>query len=143
FLTAIIDLLRRFPVFPMFGAGRTRLQPAYVEDMAEAIARTIQRDETRATTFECGGPRVYSYAELLRTVAREMGLTSRLIPVPFAAWHAVAWMAEVLPNPPLTRNQVELMRQDNVPTAGAPGFGDLGISPTPVEQILQEIRREH
>jgi uncharacterized protein YbjT (DUF2867 family) len=143
FLTAIIELLRRFPVFPMFGAGRTRLQPAYVEDMAEAIARTIQRDETRATTFECGGPRVYSYKELLRTVTREIGLKRTLIPIPFAAWHALAWIAEVLPNPPITRNQVDLMRRDNVPTAGAPGLGDLGISPTTVEQILQEIRREH
>ena len=143
FLTAIIALLRRFPVFPMFGDGRMRLQPAYVEDVAEAIARTFQRDETRATTFECGGPRVYSYEELLRTVAREMGLTSRLVPVPFAAWHALAWTAEVLPNPPVTRNQVELMQRDNVPAAGTPGFGDLGISPVTVEQMLQEIRRQH
>ena len=143
FLTAIVSLLRRFPAFPMFGDGQTRLQPAYVEDIAEAIARTMQRDETRATTFECGGPRAYSYEELLRTVAREIGLNPTLIPIPFAAWHASAWMAEVLPNPPITRNQVELMRRDNVPTAGTPGFGELGISPSPLEQMLQEIRREH
>jgi uncharacterized protein YbjT (DUF2867 family) len=143
FLTAIVSLLRRFPAFPMFGDGQTRLQPAYVEDIAEAIARTMQRDETRATAFECGGPRAYSYEELLRTVAREIGLNPTLIPIPFAAWHASAWMAEVLPNPPITRNQVELMRRDNVPTAGTPGFGELGISPSPLERILEEIRREH
>jgi nucleoside-diphosphate-sugar epimerase len=46
FLTAILKLLRELPVYPMFGRGRTRLQPAYVEDVAEAIARIMQRDGT-------------------------------------------------------------------------------------------------
>jgi uncharacterized protein YbjT (DUF2867 family) len=63
FLTTILKLLRRLPVYPMFGRGRTRLQPAYVEDVAEAIGRTMQRTETPATIFEFGGPRVYSYEE--------------------------------------------------------------------------------
>src|ERR1700704_6068285 len=66
FLTTMLALLRRLPIYPMFGRGRTRLQPAYVEDVAEAIARALQRTQTHAITFECGGPRVYSYEELLR-----------------------------------------------------------------------------
>src|SRR6266566_5398290 len=61
FLTTILELLRRLPIYPMFGRGRTRLQPAYVEDVAEAIARALQRTQTHDITFECGGPRVYSY----------------------------------------------------------------------------------
>src|SRR6202043_3967171 len=61
FLTTILRLLRLLPVYPMFGRGRTRLQPAYVEDVAEAIGRTMQRAETPSTIFEFGGPRVYSY----------------------------------------------------------------------------------
>jgi uncharacterized protein YbjT (DUF2867 family) len=69
FLTTIIKLLRGLPVYPMFGRGRTRLQPAYAEDVAEAITRIIKRAETHSMIFECGGPRVYSYEELLRTVA--------------------------------------------------------------------------
>jgi uncharacterized protein YbjT (DUF2867 family) len=139
FLTAILDLLRRLPVYPMFGRGRTRLQPAYAEDIAEAIARVIQRAETHAMIFECGGPRVYSYEELLRTIAREAGLKPILIPVTFAAWHVVAWIAEMLPSPPVTRNQVELMQVDNVCSAEMPGFGQLGISPHSVEEILQQM----
>jgi uncharacterized protein YbjT (DUF2867 family) len=63
FLTAILKLLRQLPVYPMFGRGRTRLQPAYVEDVAEAIARIMQRDGTPSMIFEFGGPRVYSYEE--------------------------------------------------------------------------------
>jgi uncharacterized protein YbjT (DUF2867 family) len=143
FLTAILRLLQQFPVFPMFGRGRTRLQPAFVEDIAEAVARVIQRDETRAKTFECAGPEVYSYEELLRAIAREAQLKPKLVPVPFPVWHALAWVAELLPTPPVTRNQVELMQRDNVPSPGMPGFADLGISPHGVGEILQEIMWEH
>src|ERR1700675_4540964 len=143
FLTAILRLLRQFPIYPMFGRGLTRLQPAYVEDVAEAIARVLQRTEMHASTFECGGPRVYSYEKLLRAVAHEASLKPMLIPIPFAAWHALAWFAEMLASPPVTRNQVELMQVDNVSSPEMPGFGELGISPHSVEEILQEILWDH
>ena len=139
FLTPIVALLRKLPVFPMFGRGRTRLQPAHVGDVAEAIARAVERPDMRAVTFECGGPRIYSYEELLRTVAREARLEARLVPMPFAAWHALALMGEMLPNPPVTRNQIELMQVDNVASPDMPGFAELGISPRPLETILREM----
>jgi uncharacterized protein YbjT (DUF2867 family) len=141
FLTTILELLRRLPIYPMFGRGRTRLQPAYVEDVAEAIARALQRTQTHAITFECGGPRVYSYEELLHALAREADLKRILIPLPFAAWRALAWTAELLPNPPVTRNQVELMQVDNVCSPGVPGFAELGIPPQSVENMLEQTLR--
>jgi NADH dehydrogenase len=64
-----------------------------------------------------------------------------LVPVPFAAWHGLAWVAEMLPSAPVTRNQVELMEIDTVVSAGAPGFADLGISPRALEDVLQTILR--
>ena len=138
FLTTILKLLR-FPIYPMFGRGRTRLQPAYVEDVAEGIARALQGSAKNAVTFECGGPRVYSYEDLLRTVAHQAHLKPLLIPVPFAAWHAIAGVAELFPSPPVTRNQVELMQVDNVTSPEMPGFAELAITPRSVEEILQEI----
>ena len=144
FLTAILKLLGRLPIYPMFGHGLTKLQPAYVEDVAEAIARALERTEMHAITFECGGPRVYTYDELLRIIAQEAKLKPMLmIPIPFAAWHVLAWFAEMLPSPPITRNQVELMQVDNVASPEMPGFGELGISPHSIEEILQEILWEH
>jgi uncharacterized protein YbjT (DUF2867 family) len=146
FLTIILKLLRRLPIYPMFGRGQTRLQPAYVEDVAEAIATVLQGTETHAITYECGGPCVYSYKEFLRAVAHEAGLRQPLlIPLPFGAWHALAWASEMLPSPPVTRNQVELMQADNVASLEMPGFGDLGISPHLVGEILQEmlLLRDH
>ena len=143
FLTAIIKLLGRLPIYPMFGRGLTRLQPTYVEDVAEAIARVQDRKDVRAITFEFGGPRVYSYEELLRVVAHEASFKPMLVPIPFAAWHTLAWFAEMLPSPPVTRNQVQLMQVDTVSSPEMPGFEDLGISPHSLEEILQEILRDH
>ncbi|HET9538419.1 MAG TPA: complex I NDUFA9 subunit family protein [Mesorhizobium sp.] len=143
FLTTILGLLGRLPVYPMFGRGRTKLQPAYVEDVAEAIARALQRTDMQAITFECGGPHVYTYEELVRTIANEAKLKCLLMPFPFVGWRALAWLAEMLPSPPVTRNQVELMQVDNVASPEMPGFGDLGIATHSVAQILQESLQDH
>ena len=143
FLTTILDLLRRLPVYPMFGRGRTRLQPVDAEDVAEAIARALRRAQTQAVTYEFGGPRVYTYGELLSVVARQAGLTPRLLPLPFAAWHALARVAELLPNPPITRNQVELMEVDTVVSPNVPGLHELGISRHSIEDVLRQIVAGH
>ncbi len=139
FLTTILGLLRRLPFYPMFGRGLTRMQPAYVEDVAEAIAKVLQGAEANAATYECGGPHVYTYEEFLRAVAHEAGLKPVLIPVPFAAWHVLARMSEMLPGIPVTRAQVELMQIESVCSAEMPGLVQLGISPHPPEEILRQI----
>jgi hypothetical protein len=72
---------------------------------------------------ELAGPRIYSYEELLRTIARSAELRPVLMRMPFAFWHAVAGLAEILPQPPLTRNQVELMQID---TTASSGYFDCG-----------------
>jgi uncharacterized protein YbjT (DUF2867 family) len=141
FLNTLVQLLRRLPVYPMFGRGQTRLQPADVEDVGEAAARLMQRTPAEAMTVECGGPRVYTYAELLRTITRAANVKRILVPVPFAVWHALARGTEVLPGAPVTRNQVELMEIDTVASVGVPGFADLGISPRAMEEVLQSILR--
>jgi uncharacterized protein YbjT (DUF2867 family) len=102
FLTTIIKLLRQLPIYPMFGRGLTRLQPAHVEDVAEAIGRTMQRAETPSPVFEFGGPRVNSYEEFLRAVAHQAELAPRLIPTPLAVWHVLAWASEMFPSPLFT-----------------------------------------
>lgn len=143
FLTTILKLLSRLPIYPMFGRGLTKLQPAYVDDVAEAVVRMLQGPDVRATTFEFGGPRVYSYEELLKAIAHEAGLKARLLPIPFAAWQALAWFAEILPQPPITRNQVELMQVDSVASSEMPGFKELAMTQVAVEEILREILWDH
>jgi len=99
----------------------------------------MQNAETPSMIFEFGGPRVYSYEELLRAIARQAGLAPLLIPIPFAVWHALAWTSEMFPSPLLTRNQVDLMQIDTVSSPEMPGFTELGISPHSVEAILQRM----
>ena len=138
FLTTLARLLRILPLYPLFGRGRTRLQPVHVGDVAEAIARIVEGAPGAGhPCYEFGGPRVYSYAELLRVVADRTGARPRLVPLPFALWEALAFLAGFAPGAaPLTRGQVALMRRDNVASRDLPGLPDLGIVPTALEDVV-------
>ncbi|HEX2256275.1 MAG TPA: NAD(P)H-binding protein, partial [Afifellaceae bacterium] len=138
FLTTLVGLTRRLPVYPLFGRGETRLQPAYVGDVGEAVARIMALADP-AGTYELAGPDTFTYAGLVRHVARATGARTRPVPLPFAAWKALGFAAEFLPSPPVTRNQVELMQFDNVATPGMPGLADLGIAATPIGAVLAEL----
>jgi NADH dehydrogenase len=137
FLSVILKLLRRLPAYPIFGRGMTKLQPAHADDVAEAIARIVQRPERDPITFECGGPHVYTYRDLVRSVEREAGLEPKLLPVPFAVWSALARAAAFLPSPLITRNQIELMQIDTVASPELPGLRDLGIAPQQLEDTIR------
>ena len=139
FLTTILRLLRTLPAYPLFGDGRTRLQPVYVDDVAAAIAQVLRQTQRPYPIYELAGPRVYSYEELLRTIARTAGLRPRLVRIPFAFWDAAAGIAAFLPQPPLTRNQVELMQINTTASDSRPGFRVLGISPRSLEEELEAM----
>jgi uncharacterized protein YbjT (DUF2867 family) len=139
FLTTILGLLRTLPAYPLFGDGRTRLQPVHVDDVGAAIAQVLRQTQRPYPIYELAGPRIYSYEELLRTIARTAGLRPVLVRTPFALWDAMASLAEILPHPPLTRNQVELMQIDTTASDGRPGFDLLGISPRPLEEELKAM----
>jgi uncharacterized protein YbjT (DUF2867 family) len=143
FLTTILRLLRSLPAYPIFGDGTTRLQPVYVDDVAAGITQILRQSQNPYPVYELAGPRVYSYAELLRTIARMAGLRPVLIRTPFALWNALAGVAQMLPQPPLTRNQVELMQIDTTASESLPGFRALRISPRSLEDELEAILRQN
>ncbi|WMT92779.1 hypothetical protein [Pelagibacterium sp. H642] len=89
-LTPLADLLRRFPVFGLFGHGRTKLQPVHVEDVAEAIVCAMTR-ALHAPCYELGGPKTYTYRSLVETISRQIGKRRVLVPLPFALWRPLAW----------------------------------------------------
>jgi uncharacterized protein YbjT (DUF2867 family) len=142
FLTTILRLLRVLPAYPIFGDGRTRLQPTYVDDVAAAITQVLRQSKKPSPIYELAGPRVYSYEELLRTIARTAGLRPVLMRMPFALWDVLAGVAEILPRPPLTRNQVELMQIDTTASDNLPGFRVLGISPRSLEEELEAMLKQ-
>jgi uncharacterized protein YbjT (DUF2867 family) len=140
FLTRMVKLVRTLPVYPMFGRGQTRLQPVHVDDVAEAIARMLNRsDGADRSCYELGGPRIYTYQELLQSIAGEMGTRARMVPMPFAVWRVLAGIAEFLPGTPLTRNQIALLQHDNIASTELPGLPELSITPTALEAIVLQI----
>jgi NADH dehydrogenase len=140
FLTRLVKLIQTLPVYPMFGSGQTRLQPVHVDDVAEAIARILDGSSgADRPCYELGGPRVYTYRELLQSIALAMGTRVRTVPMPFAVWRALAGVAEFLPGTPLTRNQIALMKHDNVASDDLPGLPELFVTPTAVEEIVRQI----
>jgi NADH dehydrogenase len=136
FFNRLAQIARLTPVFPLFGGGDTRLQPVYAGDVAAAVAKALSLPAARGETYELGGPRSYTYRGLIRLVLQQTGLKRALLPVPFVFWEAQASLMQVLPKPPVTHDQIVLMKRDNVPALGAPGFAELGIEPASVETIL-------
>jgi len=131
----LAELARLLPVLPLIGGG-TRLQPVFVEDVAEAIASILADPGTVGQTYELAGPRVYTLRELVNMTLQLMGKRRLLVAVPFAVAEIQARLFEFLPNPPLTTGQVDLLKVDNVASKTLPGFQDLKIRPRTVEEVL-------
>ena len=124
------------PVIPLIGGGNTRLQPVYVGDVADAVVRVLDDAATAGRIYELGGPRVYTLRALTELLLGEIRRKRLLVDLPFGLAALQARFLSLLPNPPLTPDQVELLKSDNVVVAGALGLEALGIAPTAVEAIL-------
>jgi uncharacterized protein YbjT (DUF2867 family) len=132
----LAGLIRASPVLPLIGGGRSRLQPVYVDDVAAAIGRIVADPGTLGRIYELAGPRVYTLRELFEIALRLRGARRLLVPVPFAVADLQARLFELLPNPPLTTGQVDLLKADNVASGNLPGLRDLGIEPKTIEEIV-------
>ncbi len=143
FFNKFAGLTRLTPVLPLIGGGRTLFQPVYVGDVAQAIAAALGDPSTQAETYELGGPSIYSFQQLLAMMLDEIRRPRLLVPVPFWAAAAEAWFLEFMPAPLLTRDQVRMLKTDNVVSADAHGLADLGIAPTAIEIILPTYLARH
>lgn len=138
FFNRFAEMTRLSPFLPLIGGGTTKFQPVYVGDVADATMAALDRPEAAGRTYELGGPRIYSFAELMRLMLREIdrpGLP--LVPIPFELASLQAAILEHLPGKLLTRDQVRMLKRDNVVSPGARTLTDLGILPTAPEVILQ------
>lgn len=136
FFNRFAEMTRISPFLPLVGGGLTKFQPVYVGDVAQAIEMGLESDALAGEIYELGGPKVYSFKALLELMLEQIGKRRALLPLPFAIASLQATFLELLPVPPLTRDQVRLLRSDNVVSADAKGFAELGISPSAVETII-------
>jgi NADH dehydrogenase len=138
FFNRFAGMARLLPALPLIGGGATRFQPVYVGDVARAVVAALEREDCQGRTYELGGPQIYTFAELMRYMLQVVGRRRLLIDIPFGLANLQARFLELLPDPPLTRDQVELLKHDNVVSPDMPGLGALGITPTPIELVVPE-----
>ena len=135
FFNRFAELARLSPVMPVI-AGSTKMQPVYVGDVADAIMAALASSTAQGTTFELGGPRVWTFRELLAFVLKETHRHRRLMEVPMGLAKLQANLLQHVPGKPLTPDQLLMLSRDNVVSPGAPGLPELGITPTPAELIV-------
>jgi uncharacterized protein YbjT (DUF2867 family) len=137
FFNRFASMARFAPALPLFGGGTTRYQPVYVGDVADAIVKSLTDSATAGKTYELGGPRAYTFAELMALVLAVTERKRALVKLPFWMADIIGIFAGLVPGrPPLTRDQAKLLRIDNVPAPGMPGLAELGIESTACEVIL-------
>jgi NADH dehydrogenase len=136
-LAALSSLSPVMPVFTrsLFDRDGPKFQPVFVGDVADAVIKILNSDAARGETLELGGPDVYSWRQIIELVLRATGRRRLLVPIPLSIARIKAFFLEMLPTPPLTRDQLRSMEVDNVVSAAGNGFGALGISPTPLAAV--------
>lgn len=128
------------PALPLMGGGSTKFQPAYVGDVADAIAKALSQGTT-GSIYELGGPRTYSFKELMSFMLETTGRKRFLAPVPWFAASALGFIGEITGKLPfvapfLTRDQVVSLKSDNIVADDAKGFAELGIQTETIEAIV-------
>jgi uncharacterized protein YbjT (DUF2867 family) len=140
FFNRFAALARMSPVLPLIGGGETKFQPVFVGDVAQAIVKAIEGKTVPGGTYELGGPEVKSFRQLLEFVCAVTERKRLLVPLPFALARLQALVLQFLPTPPLTPDQVELLKSDNVVSDAAKRDGrtleGLGIEPSAFAAIV-------
>ncbi|MFM9889898.1 MAG: complex I NDUFA9 subunit family protein [Rickettsiales bacterium] len=128
------------PALPLIGGGTTKFQPVLVTDVASAVLACIETPAARGLTYELGGPKTYSFKELLELIGTTINRHPLLLSLPVGIAKLQGLLCELLPFPPmLTRDQVGLLAHDNVMSVGAKTFVDLGLKATALETALPAL----
>lgn len=137
FFNQFAAMAKYFPFLPLIGGGETKFQPVYVGDVADAIMATIDNKKAEGKIFELGGPKKYRFRDLLEYILKLTNRKTCLMPVPFFMASFKGLILEKLPFAPLlTRDQVKLLKTDNVVRKGAKTLKDLSISPKSIEAVV-------
>ncbi len=136
FFNRFAGLAQISPVMPVI-CGDSRFQPVYVGDVARAVLQAVETPERYGgQTYELGGPRVWTFRDLLAYILKEIRINRPLVEIPLPIAKLQAAVLGLLPRPMLTSDQLKLLARDNVVSAGAVGFEAFGITPTPIESAV-------
>ncbi len=138
-----LTLENGWPKFICMGTGGPNFQPAYVEDVAEAVIRALDNSEHEGKIYELGGPARYSMKEIMELIMTYTHQKCFLLPIPFFWGKVHAMYLQYLPDPLLTPDQIRLLQTDNTLTGNKPGFAAFGITPTAAEVVLPTYLERH
>jgi uncharacterized protein YbjT (DUF2867 family) len=135
FFNRFAALARTMPFMPVI-AGDTKMQPVFVGDVADAVMAALLSDASIGKIFELGGPRIWTFREILAFILKLTRRKRRLVDVPMGIASLQAHILQYVPGKPLTPDQLLMLSQDNVVSPGALGLADLGVTSTPAELIV-------
>jgi uncharacterized protein YbjT (DUF2867 family) len=138
FFNTFASLAQISPILPLIGGGKTKFAPIYVGDVAKAIVKAIELNNLKPKIYELGGPENYSFKELIEILLVEIKKKRFLISIPFRFAKFQSYFLQMMPNPLLTQDQVELLKHNNVVSGDYPTLKDLGIIGTPIQSILSK-----
>ena len=124
------------PFLPLIGGGKTKFAPIYVGDVSKVIVKSLELNNSEPKIYELGGPENYSFKELMEILLLEIKKKRFLIPISFGLAKFNSYFLQMMPNPLLTPDQVELLKHNNIVTGDYPKLKDLGISGTTIHNIL-------
>ena len=136
FFNRFAKMAQLLPALPLIGGGRTRFQPVYVGDVADAAMAALENPDAAGRTYELAGPKAYSFKELMEILLAQIGRRRLLLPIPMPLARLQATLLGLLPHPLLTLDQLRLLERDNVPSGQFAGLKELGIDPEGLEAIL-------
>jgi len=137
FFNAFASLAQFSPFLPLIGGGKTKFAPIYVADVGKAIVKALELNNSEPKIYELGGPENYSFKELMEILLVEIKKKRFLIPIPFGFAKFQSHFLQMLPNPLLTPDQVEILKSGhNIISGDYPTLKDLGITGTPIQSIL-------
>jgi len=134
FFNMFASMAKILPFLPLIGGGKTLFQPVYVGDVADAIANAMKQGALG--TYELGGSEILSFKELLQKMKTHTGQNVCLLPLPWTIAKIQAFFMGILPNPPLTLDQIKSLKTDNIVSDTAMGLPDLNVKPTSMDAIL-------
>jgi NADH dehydrogenase len=135
FFNLFAGLARICPFMPVI-SGDTRMQPVYVGDVADAVMAALASPATEGKIYELGGPRVWTFREILAFILKQTRRNRKMIDIPMSIARIQASIMQHLPGKPMTPDQLTMLARDNVVAPGALGLADLGIVPRPVELVV-------
>ena len=136
FFNVFASLVQFSPVLPLIGGGKTKFAPIYVGDVSKAIVKALELNHSKSKIYELAGPKNYSFKELMEILLTEIKKKRFLMPIPFGVAKFQSYFLQMMPNPLLTPDQVEMLKYNNVASGDCPTLKDLGISGTPIQSIL-------